>query len=67
MSGRQQATACAADVHHGVVGAGVQAVMQEICGTVSQQGVTLHFTEPDSTAELASLDWLVGLRIHRSC
>ena len=48
-----------------VVGAGVQAVVQEVGGAVGQQRVALHLAEADAAAELAALDRLTRERVHR--
>lgn len=62
--GQQRATV-AADVHDVVVGAPVQAVVQEVGRPVRQQRVALHLPEADAAPELAALDRLPRQRVDR--
>lgn len=64
--GRQQGPAVSAGVHDVVIGAPVQAIMQQVGGPVSQKRVPLHLAEPNPAAELAPLYWLVRERVDRA-
>ncbi len=44
----------------------MQAVMQQVGCSMSQQGVALHLSEPDSTTKLATLDGLASHWIDRT-
>lgn len=62
-SGEKGATA-GTHVHHMVVRAVVQAIMHQVSCAVGQEGVSLHLSESDATAEFPTLDRLSGQGVH---